>query len=564
MGRIAFVAGSNGSQEFDRLHYAESDANAIASAFSDIRCQFHVARPNQGASPYEFRETLDKAAASCNTEDTFVVYFAGHGVLDAGELFLILDSTTSNFQTTALPAEDVLASMRRCKARNKLLILDCCHAGGVIRYRDTGSLPVEELRIASANHLILMSSGRLERAREYDSLKGGFLAHKICAALGAQFHEADTNRDLCLTVDELMDFLESAASWHNKYADPNEKVPVPYLFGEKKGELFLTLEKPPWNCHEIQWADETVMTILPIPPVPLMFWGRRFAADFDIDDLNSKRNGGLYAFAIGKHPITNHQYQNFLEQGGAKTPWSSRSIGEPQPIRLRPGEPQGENFNHEVHKWIGSFHPWDDERFNHPLKPVVCVSFDEALAYSRWAHELASSELPGSFTNLVPYTLWDFAAFGTEYPSRDPMLWISNLGNAHHKTSEPSEIDLHGERSNKKGITDLLGNVWEWCGSMSGFLNRCGFEHHRFEREKICLRGGGFLDDLEKVSPFLDESEIPDRARSHHSDHGFRIAALVPFELLPIETQKQLELFPSLQLEHRIEISFLAGEANDF
>ena len=548
MNRIAFVAGSNGSQEFGQLKYALSDADTVSSALAGTRCQFQVVRPEQEASPYTFREALDKACALCNPEDTFLCFFAGHGVLDAGELFLVLDQTTSNFQTTALATDDILASIRRCKAQNKLLILDCCHAGGAIRYRGSGTLPIEELRIASANHLVLMASGRLERVREYERLGGGFLSQKLAAALTEQFHEADTNQDLCLTIDELMDFLEKEASWHNRVYD-NEKVSIPYIFGEKKGDFFLTPDKSPWRPYEIQWAEGTTMVVLPIPPIDLSKHPDRFDRD------STRAQSGGYVFALGKHPITNAQYRTFLEKDDTNVS----------------SEPQGENFDHQLHRWVGSFFPWRDERFNDPMKPVVCISFDEALNYSRWAHTLASSEIPGTFTDITPYRLWDIATFGTPrqydmllgpiFPSFNPrdVKWLKQSASSpinpkawirdwHHKALEPAAIDISNQRCNSRGITDLLGNVWEWCGSMNGFLCRAGFPYLSYLPERISLRGGGFFDNLEKISPVLSKSEIPNGKESHHSDHGFRIAAILPFEILPSEIQLHLKLLPSVEV----------------
>lgn len=569
MSRIAFVSGSNGSEEFGQLKYAVSDSNAVASALASTRCQFQVIRPEQAASPYAYRETLDRAAASCKVDDTFVVYFAGHGVLDAGELFLVLDNTSSNFQTTALPAEDVLASMRRSKAQNKLLILDCCHAGGAIRYRSTGTLPVEELRIASANHLILMASGRLERVREYDQLGGGFLSQKICAALGEQFHNADTNGDLCLTIDELIDFLERSASWHNSL-HTEEQVTIPHLFGEKKGNLFLTPDKTSWHPHEIQWADGTTMVVLPIPPIDLnnsetyKRWKRE-------ESQFQERTG--YAFAIGKHPITNSQYRNFLEQCDANTAWTSNKLDREELIDLSPKEPQGENFDPETQRWIGSFFPWREEGFQDPLKPVVCISFNEALAYSKWAHELASLEISGTFTYVVPYQLWEFATFGVDerYSSRfnrrfrsfnDEKL-TNNLAGIHHKASEPSLIDTKNQRINERGITDLLGNIWEWCGSMNGLMSRLDVGYSSRYPERISLRGGSFLDDIERINLVLSKSEIPNGENSHHSDHGFRIAALIPVELLSNDIRLQLQLFPSVDDIVDDDFSAVISEASD-
>ncbi|MBW4501743.1 MAG: SUMF1/EgtB/PvdO family nonheme iron enzyme [Scytonema hyalinum WJT4-NPBG1] len=568
MSKIAFLSGSNGSEEFGQLQFAVSDADGIAEALSGMRCQFEVVRPKSDTSPYQFRELLDKAAASCKTEDTFIFYFAGHGVLDSGELFLILDNTNSQLQTTALPTDDILASMRRCRARNKLLILDCCHAGGAIRFRSSGTVPVEELKLDSANHLILMASGRLERVRESERLGGGFLSKKICAALGEKFHEADADQDLCLTIDELMDFLEKETAWHNSVY-PKQKVPVPYLFGEKKGNFFLTPDKSPWAPYEIQWPEDSVMVLLPIPP--------------QHDWYGQKRELSKYAFAIGKYPITNAQYRSFLRQGGAKTYWPHELSGkqdysrgvEKEFINLLPEEPKGGRFDFDTQEWVGPFSPWESEDFNDPLKPVVCVSFNEALSYSRWVHELASEKFPGTFTYIVTEQLWEIAAFGTDSGTRwarrrhralstDFESSSRYTGKAHQNKSSPTRIDTEGKRINQYGVTDMIGNIWEWCGSMNGLFCRFGFEECLAGYpERISLRGGGFLDDIERVNLILSEHEIPKGKKSRHFDHGFRIASMIPIRTLPDEIQRRLQLCPPVELVGS-SIDAIITEAGDW
>src|SRR5262249_43773555 len=150
------------------LKYASSDAENIAAVLAGARCDFAVTRPAPGTDAYGIRRQLNELAVRCAPEDTFVCYFAGHGVLDGGELFLVCDETTDELFVTALPVADALTAMKRCRSRNRLLILDCCHAAGAIGGRDGLGVPVEELKINTANHLILMASGRLEKARELD------------------------------------------------------------------------------------------------------------------------------------------------------------------------------------------------------------------------------------------------------------------------------------------------------------------------------------------------------------------------------------------------------------
>src|SRR5262249_12616139 len=75
----------------------------------------------------QLRGTLSKAKVG----DTVLVYFAGHGDLDdRGQGFLIpQDCRKEQFGLTALRTEQLKDLLHQSKASQKLLVLDCCHAG---------------------------------------------------------------------------------------------------------------------------------------------------------------------------------------------------------------------------------------------------------------------------------------------------------------------------------------------------------------------------------------------------------------------------------------------------
>jgi chaperonin GroEL len=195
--RKAFVMGSNGSKNLSPLQYALEDARRIKDCFESLRCGFEVTLLESETDPFEIRRRLYNIAESCTPQDTFICYFAGHGILERGSLFLFLDKTDINrLGTTSIPISDVLQAFRFCKAHSKLLVLDCCHAGAAV---DAAGLRSHEESVKEIihpdNHLVLMASDRFEKARELDTLKGGFLTANICAALGEKFHEADKTGD---------------------------------------------------------------------------------------------------------------------------------------------------------------------------------------------------------------------------------------------------------------------------------------------------------------------------------------------------------------------------------
>ena len=128
--------------------------------------------------------------------------------------------------------------------------------------------------------------------------------------------------------------------------------------------------------------------------------------------------------AIGRYPVTVHEYARYVDAGGAK-----------------PGE-------------------WE-KQLQTPSRPVVRVNWHEAVAYCSWVKGV---RLP---TNAE----WTLAAGGAgrqkrEYPWGDgePSEERANYDN---KVGYPTAVGLFPLGNTPDGVADLAGNVWEWTAERS-------------------------------------------------------------------------------------------------
>lgn len=513
--RRAIVMGSNGPAGAGQLKYAQRDAQRIADALAGPRCGFTVDVIQPGTDPWDVRRKIFETVERCTYEDTLICYFSGHGIVERGALFLLWDNTElDRLLNTAVPVEDVVRALKFCKANSKLLILDCCHAGAVVNmtgFKDGTGTAVRDLEIAPDNHLVLMASDRLEKARELDSMSGSFLTSQMCAALGEKLDEADKDGDNRLSVHDLKLWLDERAKEHNK-KNPSLAVPYPYLFGQQKGDFFLTARKPTWVPFEIPWPDGSIMVVLPIY--------------------------SLYnAFLIGKYPVTNLQYKKYVDLGWSKY---ASSIFKENAI------PVGEQYIDG--EWKGPFYPWDDPRFSDPDKPVVCVRASNAADYCDWVNGLSVESLSNSHssTKLPSPKLWDFAAFGTLYPTRNPHEWLNSSAQIHDNSFSPAQLDREGLRTNIRGVSDLIGNVWEWCQERHSILidtepGPTVMSPYRIQNYYE-VRGGSYLDKIKHIEPFLSAYKLSQGEKTSHSDLGFRISAKISLNSLPTEVQQSISL----------------------
>jgi len=227
--RRAFLWGSNGNARYTPLEHAKADALALASTLSSERYRFEARVHADTSDPYDVHRALRSAALACAPDDLFVGYFSGHGQVIGGKLYLVIDNSDPDTVSTLFASTWLIDAFRECPARNRLLVLDCCHAGAATGVKGAG-LPFEELMPELRNELILYASGKLEDARELPELGGGFLTRSLCRELDAIPAPA--------SLRAIARRLERAAVQHNTTVGASKRVPIPFLSGLQQGELY--------------------------------------------------------------------------------------------------------------------------------------------------------------------------------------------------------------------------------------------------------------------------------------------------------------------------------------
>ncbi len=146
--------------------------------------------------------TVDRFLSFVGKNDTVLVYFAGHGFLDEqGRGYLApQDCDHKNLGLTALRSSELKDALQECKAAQKMLILDCCHAGG--ERSETVGKSGEELgrEFGGARGLLTLASCRKhEFSNEWEAREQGLFTYYLAEALNGA---ADRDGDRIVDADE--------------------------------------------------------------------------------------------------------------------------------------------------------------------------------------------------------------------------------------------------------------------------------------------------------------------------------------------------------------------------
>lgn len=230
---------------------------------------------------------------------------------------------------------------------------------------------------------------------------------------------------------------------------------------------------------------------------------------------NQKIEDISYSLYISRHLVTNKQFSSFIVETNYKT------VAE-----VKGGWISGKNrFSNEINwRYPRNYLSHTTAEFeNHP---VVQISWVDAIEYCKWLTRKLSRDLPTGWAITLPSEReWEKAARG-----ENGLMWpwgnrfepdnCNTLEGKSRKTTPVGQFSPRGD--SPYGVSDMVGNVWEWTRSDSDFQRLAG--GYLAARDKRSLRGGSFYYHFYNSNTTM---RLIFETEHRMDDFGFRLA-LVP------------------------------------
>jgi formylglycine-generating enzyme required for sulfatase activity len=296
-----------------------------------------------------------------------------------------------------------------------------------------------------------------------------------------------------------------------------------------------------------------------------MLWlaGGEFAMGTDDPDADSAEHPAhevhLDGFWIDRTEVTNAEFRRFVEATGylttAERPvdWEQLKTqvppGTPRPtddqlvpgslVFSQPGYPVQLDNIANWWKWIPG------TSWRHPdgpgtsiakrdYYPVVHVSWEDAIAYARWAGKRLPTEAEWEFASRGRHQRTRYA-WGDEF--KPGGVFLANTWQGHFPETSTNDdgfpllAPVKSFPPNDYGLYDMIGNVWEWCSDwyrpdtyrldsrLTTVVNPTGpdksYDPDEPYQPKRVIRGGSFL-----CSPNYCTNYRPSARRGAATDSG--------------------------------------------
>ena len=223
-------------------------------------------------------------------------------------------------------------------------------------------------------------------------------------------------------------------------------------------------------------------------------------------------------FYIDKSPVTVEQFNQFIDATGFKT--EAEKFGdsgvysfERQGWELLPGA-----------TWKKPFGPaGPDAKNNHP---VTHVSWNDAVAYAKWANKRLPTEVEWEYAARSGKNSDNKFSWGNEVSEDGKYfanVWQGDINSTESQDGYlfTSPVGAFGE--NEAGLTDMGGNVWEWCAD--NYKPYPGNPENVREDPKVkIIRGGSFFYDQSGEDSFSVSGRSLNSHETSLFNTGFRCA----------------------------------------
>lgn len=233
------------SPRVSNLTCATRDAAALYGLFADGFGEANsVLLLNEEATSAAIRREFEDRLSRARLDDIVVIAFSGHGS-DCHRL-VTHDADPSDIAQTTIPLDELTRLFARIPARNVILILDCCFAGGAgakvfhedVATKGVGSIS-EVLGHISGTGRVILTAAKPDQEAIEDRRRGhGLLTFHLLEGLrGAQ----EVLRDGRIPLLSLVDFVTRRVIASAKQVRHDQE---PGIRGTLDGEVTLPVLKP--------------------------------------------------------------------------------------------------------------------------------------------------------------------------------------------------------------------------------------------------------------------------------------------------------------------------------
>jgi formylglycine-generating enzyme required for sulfatase activity len=492
-----------GVQKYDstglgNLKFCENDVGELAKVFTAQDYKRVVLLTRTEANKLDRDDILPNAENIRNhlkgilkdrkETDTVVLAFAGHGVQlkTDGKMYFCPARCNLDKPETLLALDEVYEALKECKAATRVLLVDACR-NDPLDGRASGdehlqSLSRPQLPDPPGGAVVLFSCSKGQRAFESDKYKHGFLFQFVIEGLKGKAANKKTGQVAWLglakyVTEELPDAVKD-----EKGALAEQ---TPEVRGEARGQMVLARievgTRPPDETQEEKPKTLTLdldgvkLDLVRIEPGAFQMGATAKDKDAQEDEKPRHEVEISQPFYLGKFHVTRGQFRAFVKATRHKT---EAEMGE----GASGWNPDTKKFEkNKDYNWENvGFDQTDDH-------PVVCVSWNDAVAFCRWLNDKKGGELGSKLGGKSRVKLPTEAQW--EYACRAGSAKRFHFGDEDEDMADYGNVADVSARKTVKGITwgiskndgypftspvgkyqpnawklhDMHGNAWQWC-----------------------------------------------------------------------------------------------------